>query len=205
MTKAPLFRRASLLLSATLLTGCSLFGWKDDGGQFIFVETDQSPSPQQLCETTALAEERRSALQRVEGAETTGSRTGRTFLQDKLNAYEAEMEIAYRGMVSSCNLYANCLDRNSGVETACLRSEDSYNDARRQFFAMVGQADALAAEVEIARAEAARAANRRHRRGARGYAPSAGAQSTGDGGCQTACATTGNIFTSTCCPVDSGD
>ncbi|MEL7113367.1 MAG: hypothetical protein AAGK93_10595, partial [Pseudomonadota bacterium] len=170
-------------------------------------EDAAGPSAQQLCEVTALAEERKSAISTVEGASTDGWEEGQTFLSNKLERYEARMEIAYRSMVSSCNLYANCLDRNDGVESSCNRSGTSYDKARGQFFAMVSEADRLAAEIEVnrlkavaAQANAAAARSRAEADKRKKEKPTK--ESSGGDGCKPDCATTGNIFTDNCCPVE---
>lgn len=196
------------LLAPALLAGCAgdFIGGNGGGDVVTFTPPPPTPSPQQLCQVTSLAEERKSAIATVEGASTEGWQEGETFLSRKLERYEARMEIAYRSMVSSCNLYANCLDRNSGAESACTRSEASYDTARGQFFTMVSEADQLAAEIEVARLKAvaakANAEAARRRAQAKKKKKHSTAKDDNGSGCKPDCATTGNIFTDNCCPVE---
>ena len=203
------------LIALTTLAGCA--GWpgqKDE--KWIVIQEPSRPSPQQLCEVTALAQERKSAIQTVEGADIDGWQEGETFLARKLQSYEARMEIAYRSMVSSCNIYANCLDRNGGSEERCTRSESGYMSARQQFFTMVSEADELAAEIEVARYQAviakARADEAKQKAAADAAKRRADAakktpakKDEGSKACKPDCATTGNIFTDNCCPMDKKD
>ncbi|MEM1380559.1 MAG: hypothetical protein AAGH41_08040 [Pseudomonadota bacterium] len=200
--------KLSVALAALAIAGCQTFDMGGGDDEIIFIPPKPDPSPQQLCQVTALAEERKSAIRTVEGADVEGWEKGETFLASKLEKYEARMEIAYRSMVSSCNLYANCLDRNGGNESNCLRSEAGFTKARSQFFNMVSEADKLAAEIEVARQKAlaaqanALAAKRRAEQEKKKHQK----KSSGDeGGCSPDCATTGNIFTDNCCPVDDDD
>lgn len=179
----------ALALGAFALSGCSVFG--RGPAPVNIVQPDPKPSPSQLCQVRALAEERSSAIKTVRGAEVSGSETGQTFLQDKLKSYEARMEIAYRSMVSSCQLYANCLNQNAADETKCLRSEANYSSARSQFFDMVGEADRIVIEIE---AHARRHAKKRHDRHPH-------VKEGREGRCKPECSTTANIFTDDCCPV----
>lgn len=198
-----------VLLAAVALASCRTT-WNDrDDEDWVVFAPKAEPSPMQLCEVTPLAQERQSAIETVEGADVSGWQKGKTFLAKRLKSYEARMEIAYRSMVSSCNLYANCLDRTGGFEEQCLRSEANYSEARGQFFAMVSEADNLAAEIEVARQRAiaaqARAEAARRQAEAEKTKKKKHRPGSPDGRCLPSCSTTGNIFTTDCCPVDDDD
>ena len=174
----------------------------------IIIAPSPTPSPMQLCEVSSLAQERKSAIETVQGANVKGMQNGQSFLSRKLQDYEARMEIAYRGMGSSCNLYANCLDRNSGREEQCVRSENNYSEARGQFYAMISESDRITANIEIARqkalAAAAKAAAEKRRlerlEAEKQQGKKQNSSQTGD--CSPSCSSTANIFTDSCCPVD---
>ena len=189
MALTNLFRKGALLAaSGAILASCA----KEPPAP-IYVLPDPSPSPQQICQPDALAQERSSAIATVRGAETEGRQTSQTFLADKLDRYEARLEIAYRSMVSSCQLYANCLDRNDGNEQSCMRSESNYASARSQFYGMVSEGDRLAADVRAANARAAAAEQKTEDQPRR---------DDRDGRCRPECSTTANVFTDNCCPVE---
>jgi len=176
----------------------------------VIIAASPSPSPMQLCEVTALAQERKSAIETVQGADVDGMRNGQTFLSRKLKDYEARMEIAYRGMVSTCNIYANCLDRNGAREEQCIRSEGNYTEARGQFYAMISESDKIRANIEIARqraiaAAASAAAEKRRLERIQQEKAKEKQQQRVDSGCRPSCSTTANIFTDNCCPVDEDE
>lgn len=188
MANQTIRQAASALAVAALLSSCGTF--KKDSGPII-VQAPPTATPQQLCQVTALAEERSAAIETVRGADMKGRQSSETFLRDKLRSYEANLEIAYRSMVSSCQLYANCLDRNGSDETRCLRSESNYADARSQFYDMVSQSQILAAEVRRLTSTAAQPAGNKRSQNTENR----------EGRCKSECSTTANIFTDNCCPT----
>ncbi|MEO1042930.1 MAG: hypothetical protein AAFX52_11620 [Pseudomonadota bacterium] len=161
-------------ITAIVLTACS-----------------HSPSPMQICSASSLAEERNSTMSAVNGAERRASQNGATVLSQKLQSYSARFEIAHRSMVSSCQLYANCLDTNGGKETKCLRSESRLASAQSEYYGMIREFDRLQAEVE-------QTCCRANARG-RGRQPVPG--TVQQQGCNPNCATTQNVFTTDCCPL----
>lgn len=198
-------RKTSLVAGVIAISACAT----DETP--VYIAAAPTPSPMQLCEVTSLAQERKSAIETIQGANVKGMQNGQSFLSRKLQDYQARMEIAYRGMVSSCNLYANCLDRNSGREEQCVRSENNYSEARGQFYAMISESDRIKANIEIARQRAiAAAANaaaekRRLDRLRQEKENSKQQNSSQVGDCSPSCSTTANIFTDSCCPVDDED
>lgn len=186
-----LFRKTTLLIAcAGVLASCA----KEPPAP-VYVLPEPSPSPQQICQPAALAQERSSAIETVRGAETQGSQSSQTFLSSKLERYEARLEIAYRDMVATCQIYANCLDRNDGDEQRCVRSEENHASARRSFYAMISEADRLAAEVRTTQTSSS------------GTSQSTSGRRTEnrEGRCRPECATTANVFTDDCCPVENND
>ncbi len=147
-----------------------------------------SPSPMQICSASSLAEERQSTMNAVNGAERQAQQSGQTVLSQKLQSYSARFEIAHRSMVSSCQLYANCLDSNSGKETKCLRSESRMSAAQSEYYKMLSELDRLTAEVKIRTGQT---------NNPQPPAPDAGAK------CDPNCATVQNVFTTDCCPLPS--
>jgi len=147
-----------------------------------------SPSPMQICSASSLAEERQSTMNAVNGAERQAQQTGQTVLSQKLQSYSARFEIAHRSMVSSCQLYANCLDSNGGQETKCLRSESRMSAAQSEYYSMLRELDRLTAQVNIRTGQT------------RNPQPPAPTPATK---CDPNCATVQNVFTTDCCPLPS--
>ena len=154
-----------------------------------------SPSPMQICSASSLAEERTSTMSAINGAERRAQQSGETVLSQKLQSYSARFEIAHRSIVSSCQLYANCLDANGSNETKCLRSESRLNAAQSEYYDMLREFDRLQTEVQKSCCQDQRVTTN----------PEALKRDDDDpaspDGCKTECSTTQNVFTTDCCPL----
>ncbi|MEM6912449.1 MAG: hypothetical protein AAF511_00585 [Pseudomonadota bacterium] len=161
----------------------------------VLTACSHSPSPMQICSSSSLAEERSSTMTAVNGAERRASQSGQTVLSEKLQSYSARFEIAHRSMVSSCQLYANCLDTNGGKETKCLRSESRLDAAQSEYYGMLREFDRLQMEVSKTCCQTERQEGPAHRNPDNNNTPTPG--------CNPNCATTQNVFTTDCCPLPS--
>ncbi|GGY50192.1 hypothetical protein [Parvularcula lutaonensis] len=151
------------------------------------------PTPMQICSSASLAEERTTTQNIVRGAQESASVSGQTVLERKLKAYSAEFEIAHRSMVRSCQLYANCMDRNNGDEGRCTRSEMRLAEAEGRYYDLIRQRDLLASQARISRPAGSSATESDCSKKTCGKPKSR---------CKAECDTTANIFTDDCCPTD---
>ena len=119
----------------------------------------------QICSVDALAQEKQSLLsssndQRHSIAPHqnrfgTYTEESRTILEQKLGAYDAEVEAAYRMATQSCTAYNRCLERNHHKETQCLRTESMWTQAQQRFSSLSVDLKLIAAELERERIKAA--------------------------------------------------
>jgi hypothetical protein len=122
----------------------------------------QAETAMMLCDATGLAEERSSTLTMAgdSRAALRGSMSEKmssdTILLEKLNAYEAEIEVAYRDVTRACQLYARCLEGNGNDESLCLRSEARWDDASDRFAELSTEIRNIDASVDKAKIEADR-------------------------------------------------
>lgn len=114
---------------------------------------------QRVCNVDALAEEKATQLATVNTSKRSirqfqnrfGSYNEQTMtiLASKLNAYEAEVEAAYRFVTQACGAYMRCLERNDYNETDCLRTEARWNQSQKRFSDLSLEIRRIAAETEI--------------------------------------------------------
>lgn len=122
----------------------------------------QAETAKMLCDVTGLAEERSSTITMAGNSRAAlrGSMNEKvssdTILLQKLGAYEAEIEVAYRDVTRACQLYARCLEGNGNDESKCLRSEARWDDASDRFAALSTEIRAIDAEVDKLQIEADR-------------------------------------------------
>ncbi|MBI1393762.1 MAG: hypothetical protein GC152_13575 [Alphaproteobacteria bacterium] len=86
-------------------------------------------------------------------------------LRDKLNRFDAQTDVQYRAISSSCRAHARCMEMNAYQEAACASSRAEWRRSREEFSDLTVELRRIDAEVEKARAAAI--ATRRGR--GRGY------------------------------------
>ncbi len=82
-------------------------------------------------------------------------------LRDRLKAFDAELDIAYQDMTSSCKTYAACMSARFYEEGDCRSAFSQWESSRRNFSSMAVELRRLEADIARAKAAAAQRARRR--------------------------------------------
>lgn len=106
-----------------------------------YTEGPVGPSPvaiaKQVCEITALAEERDVLIDSIDADYPEAGGTSKehrwTILKDKLREYRAEVEASYRFVTANCNSYNLCMENNGYNESACAGTRQAWVESQEKF------------------------------------------------------------------------
>lgn len=85
-------------------------------------------------------------------------------LRDKLNRFDAEVDVQFRTLTSSCKAYSRCMEKRRYREAECSSSMARWRASETEFASLSRELRQIEAEVEKARI----ASQRRHRSECRG-------------------------------------
>lgn len=103
-----------------------------------------------VCNVPTMQSQRDRTLTSVRGWEEQMSDRGLYGQINLIQQYQAEVEVGYRSIVSSCGLLASCMRTNRGDERLCSRSADQYDRAQERFAEQIAYGAVLQEKVREA-------------------------------------------------------
>lgn len=98
------------------------------------------------------------------GTEESQARVERTYrVRDKLEALDAKVDVHYRNMTQSCNIYARCMEVRGYDEGDCRSSLARWESAQSTFADLTRELAEIEAEIEIIDSISRRGKKRRYR------------------------------------------